>query len=683
MLVFDQLKKNDTQLRLLALLIFGGLVILFAGLWWVQIVRGGRYQASLEEQSLWTVRMPAARGKIFDRNGVALADNYPSYNITLYLEELSRAFRKEFSSIRPRRVVTNEVAFWKSWLGLDGLKTQAVPLSTEQMQLLGRTARYRVANEIVAKVSGVLKSPLALDYTNFSRHFDTRRAMPYTIVSNLSPAQLACFAEQSSSLPAVDLEVQAVRNYPFGSTAAHVLGFVVRRNDSVNNEQSYYDYRLPDFRGLVGIEGHYDLKLRGAAGQKTVVVNNLRFRQTETVVTPVEAGKNIFLTLDLKIQQAAEKSLQTHTGLGGKGAVVVMDVWSGDVLALVSLPVMDPNIFVRHPTREEYARWMDNDLGVQKNRATWELYQAGSIFKTIVALAALETSEAHFDPTELYHVEQNPRDPAHGIIYLSKNEFKRDTARPGDYDLERALAESSNAYFIALGLRPGVFDRVVKLAGRLHLGERIGLPLMQESAGHFPTAEQVSQPQWRDGDSANICIGQGAMAVTPMQMAVMTSALANGGKVLKPRLVSRIESQETAGGEQPELIPDHQVRDHLAVSERSMGIVHKAMLAETEKPGGTGYNAFNLYYRSSSTPLRVCGKTGTAERDERGPDGRKKNTTWFVSFAPYGSPRFAVVVMVENGQSGGTTCAPIARDVYMALEKFNRFPDPTQTASAR
>ena len=681
MLIFDQLKKNDAQLRLLALLILVGLFILFAGLWWVQIAHGSKYQASLEEQSLWTVRLPAVRGKIFDRNGIALADNRPCYNVNLYLEQLSKSFRKEYDTIRPRKVVTNDLPFWKDWLGYGTVVTQKPYLKPEKSIPLERTARYRVASGIVTKVGDAMRTPLTLGFTNFTRHFDTRRVMPYMIASNLTPAQLACFKEQSSSLPAVDLEVQSQRYYPFGNTAAHVLGYVGWRNESVVDEQSYYDDRLPDFKGLIGIEGNHDKDLRGAAGQKTVVVNNLRFRQTETVVIPVESGKNVHLTLDLKIQQAAEKALQTQIGFGGKGAVVVMNVWSGDVLALVSLPSMDPNVWVRHPTREEKARWDNAEAGLQKNRATREIYQAGSIFKTIVALAALETPEARFDPKAKYHVEPNKRDPAHGAILVGKQLF-RDTVHPGDYDLERALAESSNSYFIALGLRhPKIFERVVELGRRLHLGERVGLPLMQEHGGHFPTIEQVRKRDWNDGDSANICIGQGGMAVTPMQMAVMTSALANGGKVLTPRLVTRIESQELATVEPPKVFPDRQVRSELGVSRRSLEILHGAMLAETEKSGGTGFNTFNPYYQSGGK-MRVCGKTGTAELDVRGPDGRLKNTTWFTSFAPHERPKYAVVVMVENGHTGGSTCAPVAREVYMALEKLGQ-PQPGQTASTR
>jgi cell division protein FtsI/penicillin-binding protein 2 len=173
----------------------------------------------------------------------------------------------------------------------------------------------------------------------------------------------------------------------------------------------------------------------------------------------------------------------------------------------------------------------------------------------------------------------------------------------------------------------------------------------------------------RPGDIANLCIGQGAIDVTPLQMAVMTSALANGGKVLYPRLVSRIESADPASSEPPQIFPPGRVRDHLGVSDRSLRILKDAMLADTEHPEGTAYAAFRVYPRMVGSAMRVCGKTGTAQVKDR--QGKlEDHITWFISFAPYEAPRYAVVVMVESGGSGGGTCAPVARDIYTAIQRL-------------
>jgi penicillin-binding protein 2 len=208
------------------------------------------------------------------------------------------------------------------------------------------------------------------------------------------------------------------------------------------------------------------------------------------------------------------------------------------------------------------------------------------------------------------------------------------------------------------------------MAEKFHFGERTGLPTRQETKGIFPTLKQVQSPDWRDGDSANICIGQGEMAVTPMQMAVAYAAIANGGTVLWPRLVERIEPQDPASGEAMTNFPTGLVRDHLDVSARNLKILHDTMLAETEE--GTGQPA-------QVPGLKICGKTGTAQvMNSRNQEIDR--TTWFASFAPYENPRYAVVVMVESGTYGGPTCAPIAHDVYEAILKSEKSNGPALPA---
>lgn len=674
MLVFDQLKKNDAQLQLLALLLCSGLLVLLAGLWWVQIVNANRHQQTVETQAFRSVRIPATRGLIYDRNGVALVENRPSYNIHVYLEELSSAFRKQYQRIRPRTVTTNDLPFWKDWLGISPIKTNFPP---DKGDAIGRTARLQVVAAVSEKVERVLQTPLPVNPTNFHRHYANDRYMPFALANSLSPQQVARFEEQSSSIFGANLEIQSKRFYPHGEVAAHVIGYVRPDNSSAFGEEADVWYRLPDYRGQIGIEGGLDNVLRGRAGIKSVQVNSLLYRQTESIWEPIIPGTNVVLTLDLELQRATETALRNHITASGRGAIVVMDVRSGDVLAMASNPTFGPSQFVGGISTRDYRQIQE--VSAEKNRATGEHYQAGSVFKTIVALAALETPRAHFNHRDEYIVKENPNHAGRGYIDVGKQRF-RDTAPPGPYNLRRAIARSSNAYFIDLGLRPGVFDRVIELGQRLHLGERFPancLPLRQEAKGNYPTADRIRR-NWRDGDTANICIGQGAMDVTPLQIAVMTSALANGGLVLIPRLVDRLVPHDPTGLTPAIITPSAQVRDRLGVSKRSLDILREAMLAETEdNVDGTGT-------RVQGCGFRVCGKTGTAELDVLRADGHKKNTTWFASFAPYESPRYAVVVMVEDGAGGGATCAPIAKDVYLGLGAFEkRAPAKTLTASIR
>lgn len=665
MLIFDQLKKNDPQLQLLAFVIFSGLSVLLAGLWWVQVVRARDYQTSSETQSSRTVRLPSVRGKILDRNGAVLAENRANFNISVYLEDLSKLFKEEYQRVRPTNTVTIQPSIWKRLVGI-GPTTIPRRLKPAESLPYEWQARFSVLDKVVDQVAAGLQLPgLVLDTNKFIRHFTNRLALPFPVLAGASVANVARFQESLSGNIAADLEIQSTRVYPYSNTAAHVLGYLTRDDDrSAVGEDTIFNYRLPDFRGVVGIEGGYDELLAGRGGTKSVVVNNRGYRQSESITTPAEAGHNVVLTLDLKIQRTAEAALRTsfaQHGSPGFGAVVVMDVETGDIIALASAPASDPNYFVTgfpgYPLGE-YQRWTNAHVGLQKNRATREIYQPGSTFKPIIALAALE---AGLNPNEKVRVEPNPAEPHRGA-YIMGRAVWRDTAPPGDYDLKHAIVKSSNSYFIQVGIRPGVLQRMAELARRLHFGETIGLGLRQESGGHFPFAP-IARPGWPVGETANLCIGQGQMDATPLQMAVLTCALANGGKVLWPRLVSRLEPQDPTSLEAPTNFPSGRIRDRLGVSPRSLQIVRDAMVAETEDDGGTG--------RHARVPgLRICGKTGTAERTER---GLTRNATWFISFAPYEPPaRYAVVVMIEDGVSGGGSCAPVAREIYKKL--FNLDP---------
>jgi penicillin-binding protein 2 len=648
MLIFDQLRKNDPQLRLLTFVVLGGMAVLLSGLWWVQVVSARDYQQNLVTQSYRTVRFPAVRGKILDRNGVALARNQPSYDMSLYLEDLRDEFKEEYAHLRPTRVATNSLPIWKRWLGVTAVRTQYVQLSKVQREALEWQARYDVAGRILQQVSQRLQSPLSFDFGRFKTHYTTRLALPYPMAQHLNPVQLARLEEQSGGVPGMDLEIESTRAYPYQTTAAHLLGYLVRDDRSIEGEDAFFSYRLPDYRGAVGIEDGYDKQLHGRAGEKSVLVNNLGYRQTENVWSPVEPGRDVVLTIDLGIQQAAERALPVF-GPTTRGAAVVMDVHSGDILALASSPTFNPNAYIPSLSPTENQWLNDPKLRPQINRATQENYAPGSIFKTIIGLACLE---AGLDPKASIY---NP-----GFIYVGRRPI-HDLAAPGTYDFRRGIMFSSNTYFITNGMKAGI-EAIVKLGKRLHLGERIGLPTRQETPGIFPDWERIHSG-WSAGDTANICIGQGDIDVTPLQMAVTTAALANGGNVLWPRLVDRVQSQDPAPGETPAVLPKGRVRDQLGVSANNLQILKDAMRDEVED-AGTGA-------RAVVAGLKICGKTGTAQiTNER--NQVIDHTTWFISFAPYEQPRYAVVVMVESGSSGGLTCAPIAAKIYEAILQAER-----------
>jgi penicillin-binding protein 2 len=648
MFVFGQLNKNDPNIRWVGLGMGVGFLILVIGLWWVQIVSSRDYQSHMERQSFRTVRISAVRGKILDRDGVVLAENQPLYNVSVYLDELRDEFAKEYNRLRPVKVVTNYPVFWKRAFESPSVRTQYVRLKKEQTESLRRLARYCVVSNEAYVVCSRLGSPFSLNQTNFELHYLNELAMPLPLATNLNQKQIAIFQEQFGSESGLDLEMQSTRVFPHHSLAAHLLGIARPDDRSAEGENSFFSHRLPDFKGQAGIEFGYDKELRGIAGTKSVLVNNKGYRQAENIWSPARPGQNVVLTIDSRIQEAAEHALKQHQG-DKPAAAVVMDVTTGDVLALASQPTFDPNVFVGRLGEQEFERLMPAVF----NRATYGGYAPGSIFKTIVGLAILDTGKV--DPNAIVNV------PPYRYYVVRGHKFK-DTVEAGDYNFERALARSSNTYFISNGLRPGVIERVIELGQHLHLGEKFGLPSKSEVAGNFPKPENLRK-KWSDIDTGNVSIGQAPVIVTPLQMAVVACALANGGTVLRPRLVNRIEPISVALGEEPTLFPAGQIRDHLPVEPRYFRLLHEAMMADVER-GGTGAAA-----RVAGFP--ICGKTGTAQvEDIKG--NLKRHDVWFLSFAPYGNPRYAVVVMVEGGNSGATDCAPIGGDIYRAILESER-----------
>jgi penicillin-binding protein 2 len=665
MFVFGQLDKHDPNLRWVGLGMTLGFLVLVTGLWWVQIVSSRDYQSHMERQSFRTVRIPAVRGKILDRDGIVLAENQPVYNASLYLEELRDEFAKEYSHIRPRKVVTNNPPFWKRPFESPTVRTQYVRLNKEETENLKRDARYSIVSNDVFEVCSRLGQPFSLNRTNFERHYYARLALPFPIATNLNERQIAIFQEQFNNPMALELEMQSTRVYPNHNLAAHLLGYVRRDDDSAEGEDAFFSHRLPDFKGQIGIEFGYDKELRGRAGTKSVLVNHAGYRQTESVWAPTEPGRNVISTIEADIQAAAEKALREFSPTK-LGAAVVMDIKTGDVLALASCPAYDPNFYVKGLSQEQFNHLYDPETKPALNRATQGGYAPGSIFKTVVGLAALEMG---LDPRAYVEV------PPEKLIRVGHTPI-HDTAPPGkDYDFRKALKLSSNTYFVSNGLRPGVIEKVVELGQRLHLGERTGLPTKQEVGGNFPKPSQIRATDWHDGDTANVSIGQAPIIVTPLQMGVLACALANGGNVLQPRIVDRIEPISPALGQDVIKFPSGVVRDHLGVPDRYMRILHEAMLADVQDADGTGRHS-----RIEGFP--ICGKTGTAQvKDLRG--NLKRHDVWFLSFAPYGNPKYAVVVMVEGGSSGGGDCAPIAREIYTALIQSERAHAAKASAVAR
>jgi len=650
MFTLDMFKEQGGRLHVISGVVVVGMFLLLGGLWIVQIVCAKHFESDLKRQSIRHVRTPAIRGRILDCNGAVLADDKPRYNAILYLEDLQRQFDGQYLSLR-----TNYVRMHPAAINSKG----KISLTNGVKQQLQWQADCDVVSNITWRVSASMGAPRLLNNKAFLRHYREHPYVPFAIVPDLAPRQVAILAEQWLGQPAVEMETQPLREYPYQSLAAHLLGYVQHRDAS---EDEDFAFDMPDYQGVSGVEYVYDRQLRGQPGDKSVLINNLNYRQREEIQTPNLAGNDIYLTIDLALQRAVEKALVSNPASPShvRGAVVVMDPRNGDILALASAPSFDPNLFaLDHRTPEENERLNDPKFKPQFNRAVTGAYPPGSTFKIITGIACLEDG---LDPAEKY---DSPG------VYLASASARpiRDEAGAGPFDFEQAFYRSSNTYFIVKG--KDRLRKILEVAKRFHLGEKTGLSTHQEVAGNVPGPEKVGPSLGMS--TPDICIGQ-EITATPLQLAGMISVIANGGTLYVPRVVSHAQSPET--GEIEELVPPGRVRDHVQLNPRDVALIRHAMVEDTEHAGeglgpdgpGSAYKAF--HYPGGAPKLanfRVAGKTGTAE--VKSPGSAFRRVVWFDSYAPYEDPRYVVLVMVEDGLFGGTTCAPMAEQIYEAILK--------------
>lgn len=518
-----------------------------------------------------------------------------------------------------------------------------------------------MVSNTVAEIGRRLGTPLTLSEPVLHQHFLNKTALPLTLISNCRPEQIALITEQGWSIPGVELELVPIRSYPHGSLGSHVIGHL-QRHDDYDEEDGRFDYRLRDYRGAMGLEAAYDRELRGQSGARSILVNSAgyRHRQGQELIAAPQPGLNLVTTLDLDLQRATERALGSVNG-DERGAVVVMDPSNGDILSLASAPSFDPSEFIDGVSP---ARWTNFYLAEPAtplmNRATYGQYAPGSTFKIIDALALLE---AGLNPEAEYTVEPDPRNPSRGAYMLGRRPIG-DQAPPGEYDFRRAFIRSSNSYFIHHGLRLG-WERLTATGISFGLGQHTGIRIAEESAGDFPTFARVREKGWGQGNLANVSIGQ-EITLTPLQLAVAVSAVANGGRVFWPRLVDRLEPGDPLSDRTAVRVKPGQIRSVLPFKAAHFQRVRSAMRDDVLDNEGTGKSA-------RLADFAICGKTGTAEIKG---NGRKDKVTWFASFAPFEAPRYVIIVMVESGASGGGTCAPVARQIYEFLRDRDRAPSP-------
>lgn len=483
-----------------------------------------------------------------------------------------------------------------------------------------------------------------------------RGFVPVTVRENLDWRDVSRIEVNAPDLPGLSIEVGQSRQYPFAEDFAHVLGYVA----AVSEKEVTGDplLELPGFKiGKNGVERVFDLNLRGKAGNSQVEVNAVGRVIRELSRQEGQPGADLRLTIDRDLQKLAADRLKAEKS----ASAVVMDIHNGDVLALSSVPGYDPNEFVTGLSSKSWRRLINDPYAPLTNKAISGLYAPGSTFKMVVALAAMEARI----------VAPDHRVFCRGHTQLGNARFhcwKRHGH--GWQDMYDAHQNSCDVYFYDIAKRIGV-DRIAAMAKRLGLGAKTGIDLPSEKGGVIPTRawkKALIGTSWQQGETLISGIGQGFILTTPLQLAVMTARIANGGRAVIPRLIRPV------GEDGKEIDPEFK---DIGISKRSLDVVREGMNRVTNERRGTAYRA-----RISEEGKEMSGKTGTAqvrriskaERDTRVLKNherpwRERDHALFVGYAPSDNPRYAVAVVVEHGGGGSKVAAPIARDLLLETQK--------------
>ena len=577
--------------------------VIFFRLWFLQVLSGDDYAQAARENRVRAIKVQAPRGEIVDRHGQELVQNRSSLSIKLTPDRLPE-------SIDERRDVYQRLA-----------------------KLLGLNPR-----RLERRIEGEL------------------RKLPFakpTVKQDVGWEYVAYVLERQEQFPGVEPESEFLRRYPHGPVGAHLFGQVGEINPKQLEDERYNGLEMGDRIGQAGIEAQYDRFLRGRNGAARVEVDALgNLTDTLKREQPVQ-GSQLRLSLDLDVQRAAQQALAGGTG---KGAFAVMNVQNGEVLALGSQPSFDPNVFTKPISRKRLEQLYSKELGEPiLNRAIQAGYPTGSTFKLVTAAAALESG--HLTPGTVLN------DP--GSLTVGGVTFENaGGVAHGALALVQALTVSSDVFFYQLGRDMNEKGMPLQAwARRLGIGRRTGIDLPSELPGRLPTPawrnrwfkQKLTDRPWSVGDNINLSVGQGDLLSNPLQMAVAYAAIANGGRVLRPRLGLRIEDSSGRALQQLDAPTARRVR----ISRENREAILEGIFGAANAPGGTSTAVFEGF------PVPVAGKTGTAEHLG------KPDQSWYVALAPYPNPKYVVAVTDEAGGFGADTAAPMARLILAELLSVN------------
>ena len=569
--------------------IFSGIIfflffIIASGLFYTQIIKHDMYKSLSEKNRIRVLPFEAPRGKIFDKNEILLVTNRISFDVEVVYQEIKD-------------------------------------------------------KEKVIKALGEI---LDIDRSILSKRIEKTRKMPFVpvvIAQDVGKSKAIQVEEAKLDLAGVVVSVKPLREYIYKDKFSHVVGYLGKISESELKRYKTYGYHMRDFVGKDGVERSYNDYLRGVDGGLQVEVDS-RGRQLRLIaLKEASPGRDIYLSLDLALQGFCDSVMEDK-----KGAILAMDPSTGAILALVSKPGFDPNVFVKPDNFKEVTALLnDSNSSPLMNRAISGAYPPGSVFKIVTATAALDTRK--FDKEKTFLCEGTIR-VGNRVFHCWKEEGH------GTQCIKDAMRHSCNVFFYQLGLLAGV-DLISKYAFKFGLGRPTGIDLPGEASGFVPTVswkKKTFKEPWFRGETANYAIGQGYLLVTPLQIARVLCAVANGGKLVTPFIVEKIEDASFESGETGFAKIHKPEAEDIGISEETLKVIKEALKEVVNSERGTG-----LYARSDK--VVISGKTGTAQN----PQGASH--AWFAGFAPFDEPKICVVVLLEHGGKGGLESARFARKI--------------------
>jgi penicillin-binding protein 2 len=625
------------RIQFLGLCMLVGLAALSMRLWWVQVARGSEYTSKIRGSSEATVRIPSVRGEIRDRNGVTLVANRASYAVDFYLPEMVKGYRE--------RVGPPPMTEYRSTIN-------GMPKDLKEPDIV------KIVNTgVVPRLDDL---DLARNYNagQLQRHFRTNTEVPYSYIKDIDFQTMAKFSEHDVGLPGVDITIKPVRSYVFGALASHMLGYVGAPDDTNKDEAKKFTFYQPDVEGKSNVEKSMDEYLKGKPGVRYMRRNAKGQIDGVLREEPPKAGANVNLTIDARIQMIAEEALRSV----GRAAAVVVDPNNGNILAMVSVPSFDPNTFIPSIKLKDWEALRKDEANPLINRAV-SAFPPGSTFKLVTTLAGLRKGLAgqHFNcgggvtyGDHFFHCWIGEKGGSHGTVGVSD-----------------AIKVSCNSFFYQFGNAAGI-EAIDETGESLGLGQTSGIEITTESPGVLPGPDWMHihypRERWSSAYTANVSIGQGYDLVTPLQLAMVYATVANGGLSYYPKLV---QSVTDADGKPllnekgaPVVSSAPKVRRDLRFDfkREQIELARRGLWRVVNEDGGTGGKA-----RLSG--VQVAGKTGTAQAMT---EGKKDTIAWFACFAPYDQPKYAIAVMVQGGEHGGSVAAPIATRILsraLAMEE--------------